>query len=450
MKIRKIVGREILDSRGNPTLEVDVTLAGGAFGRAATPSGASTGAHEAWELRDRTRKRYAGKGVQKAVANVNDVIAPRLRGKDAAHQQEIDDILIALDGTPNKKRLGANAMIATSLAVAKAAAAETGRPLYRFMGGRRSGALPVPLVNVLNGGAHASNNLDIQEFMIVPAGAPSFREALRMAAEVFDALKALLHARGLSTAVGDEGGVAPDLRSNEEAFDLLLEAVVRAGYRPGRHVWLALDVAATELYADGRYTFRKAGGALRDAEDLIAQYADWVRAYPLVSIEDGLAEDDWEGWRLLTRELGDRVQLVGDDLFVTNRHRLERGIADAAGNAILVKVNQIGTLSETLQTVALAKQHGYAAVISHRSGETEDATIADLAVALDAGQIKTGSVCRGERTAKYNQLLRIEEQLGGRADYAGRRAFRRGSFRPFDRPKAPHARSTARSGEAHP
>ena len=424
MKIRKIVGREILDSRGNPTLEVDVTLAGGAVGRVAAPSGASTGAHEAWELRDRTRKRYAGKGVQKAVANVNEVIAPRLRGKDAARQQEIDDLLIALDGTPNKKRLGANAMIATSMAVAKAAAAAAGRPLYRFLGGRRIGALPVPLVNVLNGGAHASNNLDIQEFMIVPAGAPSFREALRMAAEVFDALKALLRARGLSTAVGDEGGVAPDLRSNEEVFDLLLEAVVRAGYRPGRHVWLALDVAATELFADGRYVFRKAGGPPRDAEDLIAQYADWVRAYPLLSIEDGLAEDDWAGWRLLTRELGGRVQLVGDDLFVTNPHRLERGIADAAGNAILVKVNQIGTLSETLQTVALAKRHGYAAVISHRSGETEDATIADLAVALDAGQIKTGSVCRGERTAKYNQLLRIEEQLGRRAIYAGRRAFR--------------------------
>ena len=442
MKIRKIVGREILDSRGNPTLEVDVTLAGGAVGRAAAPSGASTGAHEAWELRDRTRKRYAGKGVLKAVANVNELIAPRLRGKDTARQQEIDDLLIALDGTPNKKRLGANAMIATSMAVAKAAAAAAGRPLYRFLGGRRVGALPVPLVNVLNGGAHASNNLDIQEFMIVPAGAPSFREALRMVAEVFDALKALLRARGLSTAVGDEGGVAPDLRSNEEAFDLLLEAVVRAGYRPGRHVWLALDVAATELFADGRYVFRKAGGPPRDAEDLIAQYADWVRAYPLLSIEDGLAEDDWAGWRLLTRELGGRVQLVGDDLFVTNPHRLERGIADAAGNAILVKVNQIGTLSETLQTVALAKQHGYAAVISHRSGETEDATIADLAVALDAGQIKTGSVCRGERTAKYNQLLRIEEQLGRRAIYAGRRAFRRSSLR--------QARSTARSGTAHP
>lgn len=432
MKIRKIVGREILDSRGNPTLEVDVTLAGGTFGRAAAPSGASTGAHEAWELRDRTRKRYAGKGLRKAVANVNEVIAPRLRGKDAARQQEIDDLLIALDGTPNKKRLGANAMIATSMAVAKAAAAAAGRPLYRFLGGRRPGALPVPLVNVLNGGAHASNNLDIQEFMIVPAGAPSFREALRMAAEVFDALKALLRARGLSTAVGDEGGVAPDLRSNEEAFDLLLEAVVRAGYRPGRHVWLALDVAATELFADGRYVFRKAGGPPRDAEDLIAQYADWVRAYPLLSIEDGLAEDDWDGWQLLTRELGGRVQLVGDDLFVTNPRRLERGIADAAGNAVLVKVNQIGTLSETLQTVALAKRHGYAAVISHRSGETEDATIADLAVALDAGQIKTGSVCRGERTAKYNQLLRIEEHLGHRAAYAGRQAFRRGSFRPFE------------------
>lgn len=423
VNIGRVIGREILDSRGNPTVEVEVVLADGSRGRAAAPSGASTGAHEAWELRDQVRKRYAGKGVQQAVTNVNGRIARRLRGKDASRQQDIDRLLLELDGTPNKKRLGANALIATSLAVAKAAAAAAGRPLYRCLGSRSGGALPVPLVNVLNGGAHASNNLDIQEFMIVPAGAASFAEALRTAAEVFGALKTLLRRRGLSTAVGDEGGVAPDLRSNEEAFDLLLESIVHAGYRPGRHVWLALDVAATELYADGRYVFRKAGDTARSADDLIVQYADWVRDYPLVSIEDGLAEDDWDGWQRLTQALGDRVQLVGDDLFVTNPDRLARGIAAGAANAILVKVNQIGTLSETLQTVTLAKRHGYAAVVSHRSGETEDATIADLAVALDAGQIKTGSVCRGERTAKYNQLLRIEAQLGRRAVYAGKKAF---------------------------
>ena len=426
MEIRKIIGREILDSRGNPTVEVEVVLADGAFGRAAAPSGASTGAHEAWELRDRARKRYGGKGVQKATAHVNEHIARRLKGKDAGDQHTIDQLLLDLDGTANKKRLGANALIATSLAVAKAAAASTGQPLYRFLGGARARTLPVPLINVLNGGVHATNNLDIQEFMIVPAGIPSFREALRVGAEVFAALKNILHKKGLPTAVGDEGGVAPDLRSNEEAFDILLESVTQAGYTPGRHVSLALDVAATELYQGkngGQYIFHKAGGAARHAEELIQQYAKWAAHYPLVSIEDGLAEDDWDGWRILTRELGTTVQLVGDDLFVTNPKRLARGIADGAANAILVKVNQIGTLSETLETVALAKKHGYAAVISHRSGETEDTTIADLSVALNAGQIKTGSVCRGERTAKYNQLLRIEEELGRRAVYAGTNAF---------------------------
>ena len=426
MKIRKIIGREILDSRGNPTVEVEVVLADGAFGRAAAPSGASTGAHEAWELRDRARKRYGGKGVQKATAHVNEHIARRLKGQDAGDQHTIDQLLLDLDGTANKKRLGANALIATSLAVAKAAAASTGQPLYRFLGGARARTLPVPLINVLNGGVHATNNLDIQEFMIVPAGIPSFREALRVGAEVFAALKNILHKKGLPTAVGDEGGVAPDLRSNEEAFDILLESVTQAGYTPGRHVSLALDVAATELYQrknGGQYIFHKAGGAARHAEELIQQYAKWAAHYPLVSIEDGLAEDDWEGWRLLTQELGTTVQLVGDDLFVTNPKRLARGIADGAANAILVKVNQIGTLSETLETVALGKKHGYAAVISHRSGETEDTTIADLSVALNAGQIKTGSVCRGERTAKYNQLLRIEEELGRRAVYAGTNAF---------------------------
>ena len=423
MKIKKIVGREILDSRGNPTVEVDVLLSDGAFGRAAAPSGASTGAHEAWELRDRAKKRYGGKGVQKAVAQVNQHIARRLKGQDASDQQHIDQLLLDLDGTANKKRLGANAMIATSLAVAKAAAASAGRPLYRFLGGSRARTLPVPLINVLNGGAHATNNLDIQEFMIVPAGARSFRDALRIGAEVFSALKNILQKKGLTTAVGDEGGVAPDLRSNEEAFDILLESVTQAGYTPGRHVSLALDVAATELYQDGRYVFQQAGGEPRQAEDLIQQYAGWAEHYPLVSIEDGLAEDDWAGWQLLTQELGTKLQLVGDDLFVTNPKRLARGIADGAANAILVKVNQIGTLSETLETVALGKQHGYGVVISHRSGETEDTTIADLSVAVNAEQIKTGSVCRGERTAKYNQLLRIEEELGQRAVYAGKNAF---------------------------
>ncbi len=423
MKIKKIVGREILDSRGNPTVEVDVLLSDGAFGRATAPSGASTGAHEAWELRDRAKKRYNGKGVQKAVTHVNQHIARRLKGQDALNQQQIDKRLLDLDGTANKKRLGANAMIATSLAVAKAAAASAGRPLYQFLGGSRARTLPVPLINVLNGGAHATNNLDIQEFMIVPAGARSFREALRIGAEVFSALKNILQKKGLTTAVGDEGGVAPDLRSNEEAFDILLESVAQAGYTPGRHVSLALDVAATELNQDGQYVFLKAGGATRHAEELIQQYIGWAEHYPLISIEDGLAEDDWAGWQLLTQELGTKLQLVGDDLFVTSPQRLARGIADGAANAILVKVNQIGTLSETLETVALGKKHGYSAVISHRSGETEDTTIADLAVALNVGQIKTGSVCRGERTAKYNQLLRIEEQLGPRAVYAGKKAF---------------------------
>jgi enolase len=423
MKITKVRGREILDSRGNPTVEVDIILTGGVSGRAAAPSGASTGAHEAWELRDRGAKRYGGKGVQKAVDNVNRVIAPRLTGKDAGNQQKLDQLLLELYGTANKKRLGANAMIATSLALAKAAAAAAHVPLYRSLGGPHARTLPVPLLNVLNGGAHASNNIDIQEFMIVPAGARTFREALRVGAEVFATLKRLLQEKGLTTAVGDEGGVAPDLRSNEEAIEVLLEAITRAGYKPGSQVFLALDVAATELYENGVYVFRKAGGLTRSAAELVALYRSWVTQYPLISIEDGLAEDDWEGWRLLTRELGATVQLVGDDLFVTNPARLARGIAEGAANAILVKVNQIGTLTETLETVALAQARGYAPVISHRSGETEDATIADLAVALNAGQIKAGSVCRGERTAKYNQLLRIEEELGARAVYPGKKIF---------------------------
>jgi enolase len=423
MKIKKMIGREILDSRGNPTVEVDVILANGAYGRAAAPSGASTGAHEAWELRDQNKKRYNGKGVKKAVDNVNRLIAPKLVGRNVDEQKKLDHLMLDLDGTTNKKRLGANAMIATSLAIAKAAAVAAGIPLYRSLGGKQACTLPVPLLNVLNGGAHASNNVDIQEFMIVPAGARSFREALRMGAEIFASLKRLLQSKGLTTAVGDEGGVAPDLRSNEEAIEVLLEAITRAGYRPGSQVFLALDVAATELYDNGTYVFHKAGGAQRSAADLVELYRRWAEQYPLISIEDGLSEDDWEGWKLLTKELGKKLQLVGDDLFVTNPTRLARGLEEGAANAILVKVNQIGTLTETLETVALAQKRGYASVISHRSGETEDATIADLAVALNAGQIKTGSVCRGERTAKYNQLLRIEEELGDRAVYPGKKIF---------------------------
>lgn len=423
MKIKSVRGREILDSRGNPTVEADVTLSNGLIGRAAAPSGASTGAHEAWELRDRRRKRYGGKGVQKAVAHINTIIAKGLAGKDVSDQAGLDRLLCELDGTPNKKKLGANAMIATSLAVAKAAAAASGLPLYRWLGGSRARTLPVPLLNVLNGGAHATNTLDIQEFMIVPLGAKSFRDGLRMGAEVFSALKKILEAKGLTTAVGDEGGVAPDLRSDEQALDILLDAIGEAGYQPGRQIGLALDVAATELYQDGTYVFHKSGGTQRTAGQLVERYQRWADHYPLVSIEDGLAEDDWQGWQLLTQALGSRLQLVGDDLFVTNPQRLARGIEQRVANAILVKVNQIGTLTETLEAVRLAHKHGYATVISHRSGETEDATIADLAVAVNAGQIKTGSVSRGERTAKYNQLLRIEEQLGKRGVYPGKTVF---------------------------
>ena len=423
MKIKSVRGREILDSRGNPTVEADVILTSGLIGRAAAPSGASTGAHEAWELRDRRRKRYGGKGVQQAVAHINTIIAKGLAGKEASDQAGLDRLLCELDGTPNKKKLGANAMIATSLAVAKAAAAASGKPLYRWLGGSRARTLPVPLLNVLNGGAHATNTLDIQEFMIVPLGARSFGDGLRMGAEIFSTLKSLLQAKGLSTAVGDEGGVAPDLRSDEQALDLLLDAIERAGYQPGRQIGLALDVAATELYQDGAYVFQKSGGTRRTAAQLVKRYQRWAERYPLVSIEDGLAEDDWQGWQLLTQALGARLQLVGDDLFVTNPQRLARGIEQDVANAILVKVNQIGTLTETLEAVRLAHAHGYTTVMSHRSGETEDATIADLAVAVNAGQIKTGSVSRGERTAKYNQLLRIEEQLGKRAIYPGRTVF---------------------------
>ena len=422
MKIQRIAAREILDSRGNPTVEVEA-WAGGACGRAAVPSGASTGEHEAIELRDGDDGRYGGKGVRRAVDKVNRTIARALRGMEAADQQRVDRRLIDLDGTPNKSRLGANALLGVSLAIAKAVAAARDVPLYRHLGGAKARTLPVPLMNILNGGAHADNNVDFQEFMIAPVRASRFAEALRCGVEIFHALRATLKSRGYVTAVGDEGGFAPNLRSNEEAVELILEAVDRAGYRAGRDVFLALDVAASEMFDDGRYVFRKSDGSRKTPAEMVEFYVAWVDRYPILSIEDGLAEDDWEGWRLLTTTLGRRVQLVGDDLFVTNPERLRRGIASGVANSILVKLNQIGTLSETLDAVAIAQRAGYSAVISHRSGETEDATIADVAVATNAGQIKTGSACRGERTAKYNQLLRIEGALGRRARYAGRAAF---------------------------
>jgi enolase len=415
--------REILDSRGNPTLEVDCTLDSGALGRAAVPSGASTGEHEALELRDGDA-RYLGKGVQKAVAHVHDAIAPALRGVSPHDQVAVDRLLLELDGTPNKGKLGANAVLGASLAVAQAAAADQGVPLYRHLGGLQARVLPVPLMNVLNGGAHADNNVDLQEFMIVPLGAPSFREALRWGAEVFHRLKVLLKRRGLSTAVGDEGGFAPDLDSNEAALEILTAAIGEAGFEPGRQVALALDVAASELLRDGAYVLQGEGGRRLTAAEMVDYYGGLCARYPIVSIEDGLAEDDWAGWAALTRRLGTRIQLVGDDLFVTSVERLSRGIREGVANSILVKLNQIGTLSETLDAVSAAHDAGYTAVISHRSGETEDVTIADLAVATGAGQIKTGSLCRTDRVAKYNQLLRIEEQLGASARYPGREAFR--------------------------
>ncbi len=424
MKIRKVLAREILDSRGNPTVEVDVVLSNGALGRAAVPSGASTGAHEALELRD-GKKRYLGKGVLKAVAHVNDVIAPRLRGRDARGQADIDGFMLELDGTANKRKLGANAMLGVSLAVAKAAAAGAGEPLFRYLGGSKAVTLPVPMMNILNGGAHADSSVDIQEFMIMPIGARTFSDALRMGSEVFHTLKGVLKSKGYSTGVGDEGGFAPELKSNEEACEVILAAIEKAGYKPGKQIALALDPASTEYFEDGRYVFRKSDGSSRSSAEMVAFLSDWVARYPIVSIEDGLSEDDWGGWKQLTDAIGRRTQLVGDDLFVTNPERLQRGIDQGVGNSILIKLNQIGTLTETLETIELAKQAGYTTVISHRSGETEDATIADLAVATNAGQIKTGSACRGERTAKYNQLLRIEEMLGKRAVYPGKSALRR-------------------------
>jgi enolase len=417
--IQEVRGREILDSRGNPTIEVDVRLAGGAFGRAAVPSGASTGAHEAVELRDGDKARFAGKGVLKAVRAVDGEIADALRGRSAEDQALIDRLMIDLDGTDNKARLGANAILGTSLAVARAAAQDAGLPLYRYIGGANASLLPVPLMNIINGGAHADNPIDIQEFMIMPVGAPNLREAVRMGAEVFQALKGALKQAGHNTNVGDEGGFAPGLSSTGEALDFIAQAVAAAGYALGDDIVLALDCAASEFFKDGRYELAGEGRSL-DAQDMTGYLAELAARYPIVSIEDGMAEDDWEGWRLLTEALGDKVQLVGDDLFVTNPIRLKRGIDDSIANSILVKVNQIGTLSETLEAVEMAHKAGYSAVMSHRSGETEDATIADLAVATGCGQIKTGSLSRSDRLAKYNQLIRIEEELGADARYAGR------------------------------
>lgn len=419
-KIVDIIGREVLDSRGNPTVEAEVILESGAIGIACSPSGASTGSREALELRDGDKARYLGKGVQNAVANINEQIKPKLLGMSADAQAEIDKIMLELDGTDNKEKLGANAILAVSLAVAKAAATAAKTPLFSQIGDGVT--LPVPMMNIINGGAHADNNVDIQEFMILPVGAPSFAEALRYGTEVFHALKEVLRAKGLNTAVGDEGGFAPDLGSNEEAVQAIVEAVEKAGYKLGEDIYLGLDVASSEFYKDGKYYLESEGKALTSAE--FADYlADWVNRYPIISIEDGMDESDWDGWKILTEKLGDKVQLVGDDLFVTNTKILQEGIDKKIANSILIKVNQIGSLTETLAAIEMAHQAGYTAVVSHRSGETEDTTIADLAVATNAGQIKTGSLCRSDRVAKYNQLLRIEQKLGDKAIYPGKKAF---------------------------
>jgi enolase len=425
-EIVKTVGREILDSRGNPTVEADVRLADGSVGRAAVPSGASTGEHEAVELRDGEKSRYLGKGTLKAAGNVSGEIAKAIQGMDAACQIEIDRKMIDLDGTPNKGRLGANAILAVSMAVARAAAASLGAPLYRYLGGVSASVLPVPMMNILNGGAHADNSVDFQEFMIVPFGAPNFAGALRMGAEVFHTLKAVLKKKKYSTAVGDEGGFAPNLKSNEEALEVILEAITQAGYKPGKDIGLALDPAASEFYdaKKRKYVFKKSDKSERSPEQMVKFWSEWVRQYPIVSIEDGLAEDDWKGWKQITDTLGKKIQLVGDDLFVTNTERLGRGIQEGVANSILIKVNQIGSLSETLDAMHMAARAGYTSVVSHRSGETEDTFIADLVVATGAGQIKTGSASRTDRIAKYNQLLRIEEELGKGAKFLGRKAFR--------------------------
>ncbi|MBR4908877.1 MAG: phosphopyruvate hydratase [Acidaminococcaceae bacterium] len=420
--ITQVYAREILDSRGNPTVEVEVVLEDGTMGRAAVPSGASTGVHEAVELRDGDKKRYVGKGVMKAVENVNDIIAEALIGLDATRQIEIDEMLIRLDETPNKAKLGANAILGVSMAVAKAAANYVGLPLYQYLGGTNAHELPVPMMNILNGGSHADNNVDIQEFMIMPVGAKNFTECLRMNVEIYHALKGILKAKGLSTGLGDEGGFAPNLESNAEALDVIMEAIEKAGYKAGKDIMLAMDVAASEFYKDGKYHML-AEGAPKTSAQMVNYLADLVAKYPIISIEDGLAEDDWKGWAALTKKLGGKVQLVGDDLFVTNAARLQMGIDKGVANAILIKVNQIGTLTETFRAVELAKRHGYTAIVSHRSGETEDTTMADIAVALNAGQIKSGAPARTDRVAKYNQLLRIEEDLGPAASYGGMDVF---------------------------
>jgi enolase len=420
--IKNIRAWEILDSRGNPTLEVEVKLSSGACGQAAVPSGASTGKYEALELRDGDKSRFGGKGVLKAVANVNSVIAKAITGKDALKQSEIDHTLITLDGTPDKSKLGANAILGASLAVAHAAANDSGKPLYRYLGNAKTYTLPVPMMNILNGGKHAANSTDLQEFMVMPVGAGSFKEALRMGAEVYQALKKVLKSKGLDTNVGDEGGFAPSLPSNKDAVEVILAAIESAGYKPGRDCYIALDPASSELYKDGKYVLAREGKTLSSAE-MVDFYVKWVAAYPIISIEDGMAEDDWEGWQLITKKLGGKVQLVGDDLYVTNVKRLARGISLKASNSILIKLNQIGTLTETIDAIKMARDAGWTAVISHRSGETEDTTIADLAAGLSTGQIKTGAPCRSERTAKYNRLLRIEDELGKNASYAGMNAF---------------------------
>ena len=417
VKIKGLKAREILDSRGNPTLEVDVILESGVVGTAAVPSGASTGEHEAVELRDGDKKRYGGKGVLSAVCNVVEKIAPAVTGLKSSDQQKVDRTMIDLDGSENKKNLGANAILGVSLATAKAAAISSGLPLFQYLGGSKACTLPVPMMNILNGGVHADNNVDLQEFMIMPKAAKSFREALRMGAEIFHALKGVLKNKGLNTGVGDEGGFAPNVRNNEEAVQVILQAIEKTGYKAGKEVFLALDPASSSFYEDGHYILEAETKPQKTAAEMIDFYEQWVKRYPIISIEDGLAEDDWAGWKKLTERLGKKIQLVGDDLFVTNTKRLAKGIAEGVANSILIKVNQIGTLTETLNAIEMAKKAGYTAVISHRSGETEDTTIADIAVATNAGQIKTGSLCRTDRTAKYNQLLRIEEILGPKAVY---------------------------------
>ncbi len=425
--ITEVIGREILDSRGNPTVEVEVWLENDVMGRAAVPSGASTGVHEALELRDGDKGRYGGKGVLKAVEHVNNEIAEELFGMDALDQVAIDQAMLKLDGTPNKSRLGANAILGVSMAVARAAAESVGLPLYRYLGGVAARTLPVPMMNIMNGGAHANfESTDFQEFMIAPVGAPSFREALRWGSETYQALKAVLKSKGFSTGVGDEGGFAPKLSANAEAIELILAAITKAGYKPGEDICIALDPAVSEIYEeDGTYLLRREGGKKLTSEQMVALWADWIRQYPIISLEDGLAQDDWEGWKLLTKELGSKVQLVGDDLFVTNVERLARGIQEGAANSILIKLNQIGTLTETIAAIEMARKVGWTAMVSHRSGETGDTFIADLTVAMNTGQLKTGAPARSERVEKYNQLLRIEEELGEAAVYAGWKAFKR-------------------------